>query len=313
VLCSIIICTRNRSEHLDHTLRSFNSVIVPRDVQAEVLVVDNGSSDSTAAVAAKHAASKIPVRCIVESTPGQTRARNTGLKASVGDVILFTDDDVRPCERWLELMVGPLERDECDAVVGRIELAKELLRPWMTERYWGGIAKYDGPNKGDELVLIGANMAFHRRVLNKVPLFDVELGPGALGFHDDLLFGWQLEAAGFRLRYIPEASVVHYAEASRLTRRSCLSERQKFGSSWAYTLYHWRHEKLPFPMLRYFYLALKLKLRRLVQPPPSLDSEGLPPWEESYVLHMETCRQYLIESRRPRNYALRGLIKQQTN
>ena len=54
------------------------------------------------------------------------------------------------------------------------------------------------PTAGD-FDLTGANMAFARRVLDKVPGFDRELGPGGLGFCDDTLFSLQLRTAGFRL------------------------------------------------------------------------------------------------------------------
>jgi hypothetical protein len=65
----------------------------------------------------------------------------------------------------------------------------------------------------------------------------------------------------------------------------------------------------PSPRLRYCYAALRLRLRRLLQPPPPLAAEGISPWEMSYVCEMEKCRQFLIERTRPRNYSKRGLRK----
>ena len=47
--------------------------------------------------------------------------------------------------------------------------------------------------------LVGANMALSREVFAKVPGFDPELGPGALGFYDDTLLGWQLQEAGYTI------------------------------------------------------------------------------------------------------------------
>jgi glycosyltransferase involved in cell wall biosynthesis len=305
---SVIICTRDRAARLDQTLSSLEALTIPAGLSCEVVVVDNGSTDQTPQVVRKHSAARIPPRYLLESEPGQSRARNTGVAASEGEIILFTDDDVVPAKDWLERMCRPLLERECDGAVGHIELAKEVCRPWMTEGQKAGLAFYDGPGDGP-LELIGANMGFHRSVIERVPAFDPEIGPGALGLFDDTLFSWQLAEAGFRLRYIPEASVIHYPDPTRLLRRHCLSAGRTFGISKAYVLHHWQHEKVPFPRLRYCYVGLKLRLRRLLEPPPALDVEGIAPWEMSYVAEMEKNRQFLIERQRPRNYSKRGLRK----
>jgi glycosyltransferase involved in cell wall biosynthesis len=303
---SIIISTRNRAKILSRTLDSFNTVEIPDSCKAEILVADNGSTDETAALTRGAQLKNIEVRYLYEGRKGKSNALNAALAQTRGQVILFTDDDVRPSKDWLEMMARPLLTRDCDAAVGRILLADEVRRPWMTEKFHAGVACYDG---AQPLHLIGANMGFHRCVLERVPAFDTEIGAGALGFCEDTLFGWQLEEAGFRLRYLPEASVVHYADQSRLLRRHCLSGAQNFGACVAYILHHWRHEKLAAPRLCYYYLAFKLIVRRMVQPPPALDAETAPPWEASYLAGMAKCRQFLLERRRPRNYSKRGLRK----
>lgn len=305
---SIIICTRNRAKSLAQTLEAFREMDVPNGLEPELLIVDNGSTDHTAGVARKHSAGTIPVRYLSEPSPGLSKARNSGLAASEGEIILFTDDDVEPDKNWLRYLSASLVRRDCDAVVGRVELAKDLHRPWMSDQHKVSLAVYDGPGN-EPLQLIGANMGFHRSVLKRVPGFDSELGAGALGFAEEALFSWQLAEAGFRLRYCPEAWMVHHPDASRLVRSSWLSNGRKHGASMAYLLHHWFHENLPSPMLRYYYVALKLRLRRLLEPPPPPNAEGIAPWEMSYVSEMEKCRQFLIERLRPRNYSKRGLCK----
>jgi GT2 family glycosyltransferase len=244
----------------------------------------------------------------MESSPGQSRARNAGIAATGAELILFTDDDVAPAPDWLERITGPLLRRECDGVVGRVELSPQIARPWMTLQHQISLAVCDGPRNG-VLQLVGANMGFHRSVLDRVPAFDVELGPGALGFADDTLFSWQLAEAGFRLRYVPEAFVVHSPDTSRLSRSSWLATGRKHGASLAYLLHHWHHEAVPAPGLRGSYMAFKLRLRRALTPPQPLEAEGIPAWEMSYVVEMEKCRQFIKERNRPRNYARRGLAR----
>ena len=306
---SIVICTRNRADSLDQTLAAMESLDIPADLHCEILVVDNGSKDHTAEVVRKYSSAKIPPRYVLESAAGLSRARNAGVASSQGKVIMFTDDDVKPSKHWLEKMARPLLERQCDGAGGQIELAKELWRPWMTKTHTACMARFDGPGEGP-FQFVGANMGFHRSVLSRVPGFDSEIGAGALGCFEDTLFAWQLTEAGFRLQYIPESSVMHYPDPVRMLRRHCLTDSRKLGASKAYVLHHWQHEEVAFPRLRYYYLGLKLRLRRLLEPPPRLDDEGISPWEMSYVAQMEKCRQFLLERRRPRNYSKRGLTKQ---
>ncbi len=272
-------------------------------MRLEILVVDNGSTDKTAEVIHKHSTNRIPVCYISEPQTGLSYARNTGLAASCSDIILFTDDDVSPSGGWLESIATPLLQRKCDAVVGSIDLAPEVCRPWMTHEHKSNLTEFHG----EPFQLIGANMGFHRSVLDRVAEFDTELGAGALGFAEDTLFSWQLVEAGFGVKYVPEASMIHYPDTSRLARSNWLSLGRRHGASMAYLLHHWFHEVLRSPRLRYLFLTLKLRLRRLLQPPIPLDAEGIDPWEISYVGEMEKCRQFMIESRRPRNYSKRGL------
>ena len=149
-------------------------------------------------------------------------------------------------------------------------------------------------------------MGFNRYVLDRVPEFDTELGPGALGFGDDGLFSWQLEEAGFRIGEAPEALVTHHPDASRLLRSSWLSAARSRGRTEAYLLYHWLHSDVKCPRLRRWWLGAKLAARRRVC---ELGQDVGPWWELSYVLHIAKCRQFEVERKRPRNYAKRGLRK----
>jgi len=305
---SIIICTRNRAESLARTLHSFNAVQMRDGSKAEILVVDNASTEETPAVARAAKLENLELRYLFEGRKGKSHALNAALAKARGQAILFTDDDVVPAKNWLEKMGRPLLQRECDGAVGRVELAKEVCRPWMTKTHKSGLAFYDGPGNR-RLEFLGANMGFHRSVLERVPAFDPELGAGALGVFEDTLFSWQLAEAGFRLRYIPEASVTHYPDPTRLLRRNSLSASRRFGASKAYVLHHWRHENVSFPRLRNYFYGLKLGLRRLLEPPPPLDAEGIAPWEMTCVAELEKNRQFLVESQRPRNYSKLGLRK----
>jgi len=84
---SVVIATRNRAALLDGALRSLGAQIgVP---PFECIVVDNGSTDTTRAVAQAH-----DVRYVYEPEPNRAAARNAGIALAEGAIVLFIDDDV---------------------------------------------------------------------------------------------------------------------------------------------------------------------------------------------------------------------------
>ena len=285
-------------------------VHVSSDWKTEVIVVDNASTDDTAQVVQGAGLRNMIVKYVFESRAGKSHALNAGLAQARGDIILFTDDDVFVAEDWVEQLASPLLSGEFDAVTGQTTLSSHLMRSWLTpmQRWWLASSNDAQPWNGVR-ELIGANMAFRRSVLEKVRGFDSELGPGALGLGEDTLFGWQLVEAGLKVGYAPQAKAVHQLDSSRLQRVKWLSEARKHGRTDAYLCYHWEHTDMRSPRIKAMLYGAKLSLRRLLQSPPSLNQEGCPPWEMSYVLQIEKCRQFCLERKRPRNYRRRGLTK----
>ena len=305
---SIIICTCNRAASLRRTLGFLGQIRIPSGWQVEVIVVDNGSTDETAKVVRSAMFTNMRAQYLYEPKKGKSHALNLGLANARGDYVLFTDDDVRVSVDWVEEIVAPLADGRADAVVGRTELATQLQKPWLSPWMKGFLAAPD-LRPGEQCELIGANMAFRRSVLQHVPAFDPELGPGALGLAEETLFGLQLAEAGLKVKLAEDAKVIHDPEGSRLTRRCWLDSVRKYGRTRGYLAYHWYHRELKCPRLMTVWFLAKLHLRRLFQSPQELDKDGCPEWEMCYMHELEMYRQFCIERRRPRNYALRGLRK----
>ena len=243
---SIIICTRNRVHSLVQTLDSVGRCELPPDLQADFLVVDNGSTDDTANVVRDaRLPNGLAVEYLLESDPGLSRARNAGLRRAQGDFYLFTDDDVRVPPNWIGGMCKLLLAGEADAVAGGVHFPPEYepklsQEPFRSRRGW--LATTERTDPQDPGCLVGANMAFSRRVLEAAGEFDPELGAGALGFCEETLFAFQIMAAGLRIRTAFEVSVAHHFDLARITPEALLNMAARMGRSAAYTDYHWKHQ-----------------------------------------------------------------------
>jgi len=314
VTISIIICTRDRADSLRMTLQSIASAEIPAGWSAELLVVDNGSTDHTSQVLQNAVCNNLRLRHVMEPTPGQCFARNRGLKEATGDVIVFTDDDVRVPSNWIEGMCRPIADGRCDAVAGGIvfppHIAHRMSRPPLVLlRAWFASSDYLDPEK--PVNMIGANMAFHRRVLSKVRAFDTQLGPGALGFFDEALFSWQMTAAGFRLKGSLDVAVEHHFDTTRLTRDSLLTLARKMGRSRAYIFHHWKQQRSRMIVPRLTWAELQLAWARI------LDRNGrlagrLPSIEVIRQEEMRAfCREYLVQRKGPARYAVSGTAEVQ--
>jgi glycosyltransferase involved in cell wall biosynthesis len=305
---TIIICTKNRADSLRETLASLNAIGIPAGMRPEILVVDNGSTDHTAEVVRSHPATRIPVVYVSEPTTGKVRALNTGLARSKGEILLFTDDDLRFPQQWLETMCNPILEKRADAIAGNVVLAPHLVRPWMTPTHRSWLASTERLDSLKELELVGANMAFARSVLDMVPCFDPELGP-PFGACEEALFSFQLRKAGFKIGRCQGPAAVHHFEPERLSRPHWLRMAKRLGHSTRYVDYHWRHASVLLPTFRYFRALARYYFYRLLKWREVRNHEGVPEWELLFVYGIHYVARYAVESKRPYNYDLEGLVK----
>jgi len=98
---SVIIPTRNRAKFLERALASFVGQTFPKD-EFEVIVVDNGSTDATAAVCAELAARFPRFTYLRDEHPGLHVGRHLGMNHAQADILVYGDDDIEAGPKWLE-------------------------------------------------------------------------------------------------------------------------------------------------------------------------------------------------------------------
>lgn len=304
---SIIISTKNRCAALQQTLVSLSHVDRPANTEVDLIVVDNGSSDATSSIVAGTQTGAIARSYLLEKAGGKSIALNSALTHAKGEVIVLIDDDVIPAKNWLPEIIRPIVSGGADAVAGAVAIAPHLLRPWMKRIHRAWLASTENLGSPSPETLIGANMAIHRRVLEGVPEFDPELGPGRLGLWEDTLFGLQLQQAGFTLRSAPEAKVEHHFLPDRLLRAAFLNRAKAEARSSAYVAWHWRHQDPWLSGAALWRLHLLLWAKRIVRWRDWHQLEGMPEWELYLLTGIEQARRMRHESLKPRSYAQFGL------
>lgn len=224
VRASIVVPTRNRAPGLDTLLASLSTQTVPAE-EFEVVVVDNGSTDATAAVVAAWAARHPGVRRVYEPAPGVSRARNAGIAAARGPVVAFVDDDVVTEPGWLEGALGAWDRwPEAGIVCGPADLRLAAPAPrWFGAEIGTWYSTVDfGPeprvlDRPDE-VPWGLNLAVRTDLARAAGGFAEHLGrtEGDLRGGEEARFVAWIRAAGAPVVYEPRAAVHHVVPAERL-------------------------------------------------------------------------------------------------
>jgi glycosyltransferase involved in cell wall biosynthesis len=232
---AVIVCTYNRAGNLPKCLHHLAQQKGVGKRTWEVLVVDNNSSDNTPEVVADLARQlPINIRYARETSRAQLRAQPRNPRIDV-DVFCYVDDDIVVSEDWLVALFEAFERNDADAVGGRIHLDPSIRLPgWIRpDTDMMGFLGYQ--DFGDESFRMdgksrypfGGNMAFHRRVVERIGYFDPKLGRKGEGRKRSELFkGAETDyfhrlfaAGGARIFYAPRAIVYHQVMPFQLEKR----------------------------------------------------------------------------------------------
>ena len=199
---SVIVCTYNGARTLHECLSALAALDYP---DYEVIVINDGSTDDTAAIARDYS-----VRLINQSNKGLSAARNTGLAASDGEIVAYIDDDAFPHRYWLGYLAAAFG---CSSHVG-------LGGPNLPPAGDGFVAECVAAAPGNPLHVLlsdelaehipGCNMAYRKAALVAIGGFD----PRFRAAGDDVDICWRLQDRGWTIGFCPTAVVWHHRRNS---------------------------------------------------------------------------------------------------
>ena len=199
---SVVVCSFNGASTIRDTLNGLGKLDYP---DFEIIVVDDGSTDSTPQIVSEY-----PVRLISTENMGLSQARNAGIQAATGEMVAFIDDDAYPDTHWLRFLASSIIEGKYAGVGG-----PNLSPP---NDGWKADAIANSPGNPNVVLLTdklaehipGCNMMFRKDALNTIGGFD----PVFRVAGDDVDLCWRLRKAGATIGYSPAAVVWHHRRNS---------------------------------------------------------------------------------------------------
>lgn len=219
------------------TLTAFESVIFPKEI--ELIIVDNNSTDATAKTIESFS-SRLPIRYVFEQKQGISAAKNCGISSANGELLIFTDDDVRPFPEW---------------ILTYLTAYKENNKNF----FWGGaiVSEFHGPEPDASLLqlappsvrgldlgkmprlldhnewFVGANLAVPADAIKEVGAFDTAFGldasAGVVFVGEETDLQRRLKLAGYRPMYLPSACLRHVVPITKCTLKHIANRAEACG------------------------------------------------------------------------------------
>ena len=242
---SIIVCTYNRSHAIAPCLDSIAaSLKMAMPVAAEIVVVDNASTDDTSATVKNWSlSSSFPVRLVYEPRKGLSCARNCGMNAATGELLIFTDDDCHLDENYIQRAlacdskdVGMVLRGGSVALGNSADLPLTIKTLDTTHQWNKALRSARHENLGN--TLLGCNLMMRKTTAQRLGSFDERLGAGSIipgGEDTDYIYRAYL--AGITIEYLPELIVYHHHGRKKLTDGHRLLQNYMLGSGALYAKY----------------------------------------------------------------------------
>ena len=213
---SVVVCTYNGSRTLGETLSHLQNL---KYADYEIIVVNDGSRDDCATIA-----SKFGVRLISTENRGLSSARNTGMEAANGEIVVYIDDDAYPDLDWLTYLAATF-RSTNHAAVGGPNIAPPGdgdIAESVVNAPGGPVHVLLSDTEAEHIP--GCNMAFRKSCLQAIGGFDPEFRMAG----DDVDVCWRIHQRGWTIGFNPAAIVWHHRRNSV---RAYWKQQQGYGKA----------------------------------------------------------------------------------
>jgi GT2 family glycosyltransferase len=196
---SIIIPTFNGASRIRHCLDALIQQTTERE--AEIVVVNDGSTDNTADVLAHYSG----IRLVNQANAGPAAARNRGVLEARGTIVLFTDDDCVPTPEWLTAMIDPFRDPNIVGVKGVYRTHQRGLVPRFVQIEYED--KYRRMESLPQIDFVDTYSAgFRRERFLEMNGYDTSF-PVACA--EDVELSYRMSACGWTMKFVPTAIVYH--------------------------------------------------------------------------------------------------------
>jgi glycosyltransferase involved in cell wall biosynthesis len=204
---SAVICTRNRPDKIGQAVAS---VLASDYERFDLTVIDQSPNDATATVLQPVAERDSRLQYVHVGHTGLSKAYNTAIGRTTGEILAFTDDDCIAPPDWIRRIVDAFESDdESDLLYGQVVPASEI-EPDHTPLLKIPRAERLSRSDGFRVFGMGANFAARRRLFTRIGGFDEILGGGGpLKSSQDYDLAYRAYRAGSVILLRPEVELAH--------------------------------------------------------------------------------------------------------
>ena len=196
---SVVVPARNAEQTIGECLESLLTQSEPRE-RYEVIVVDDGSTDDTRQVVQRY-----EVTLLDQPHEGPAAARNRGVAASQGEVVLFTDADCVPAPDWIEEMLRPFEGQDVVGVKGAYRTRQRGVLPRFVQCEYE--ERYERMARLKQIDFVDTYSAGYRRqIFLAEGGFDTAYPNASV---EDQEFSFRLAERGYKMVFTPKAIVYH--------------------------------------------------------------------------------------------------------
>ncbi len=226
---SFVIPAHNEEQRLPQSLAAIEKALARGEYDAEVIVVDNASSDRTGEVARSYSW----VQVVDESRLGLPRARQAGFEVATGDLIANVDADTLLPEGWLDTVLAEFERDPNLAALSGPHIYYDLswahragIRLWYFVGYVIHLVNHYIFNVG--AMLQGGNFIVRRSHMEQIGGFDTSIG----FYGEDTDVARRISKVG-KVKWTFKLPI--YASGRRLKHEGTIRTALKYASNYVHT------------------------------------------------------------------------------